>query len=188
MENIKYLTTNPGFLLKRLIEQYRKQDKLIIAYDFDDTVKPYWGEGCSDVQSILRRLRDNINAYFIVYTTNENHDEIRKYLDKYDIPYDAINEEAPFSPFKGGKIFYNVFLDDKAGLGEVVRTLDQFLYYVLNDDELSKKKVKDEEFPEECKGCIFLHKNPNEDSKYKYICCNPYECLEGVQEVGVGLD
>lgn len=130
----KYLfSTNPNFLLQRLIEQYEKQDKLIVAYDFDDTVKPYWCADCSKVQSILRRLRDNIDAYFIVYTCNKDHEKIKKFLDKWDIPYDSINENAPFAPDIDGKLFYNVFLDDKAGLGEVVNTLDQFLYLVLNN-------------------------------------------------------
>ncbi len=145
----KYLfSTNPSFLLQRLIEQYEKQDKLIVAYDFDDTVKPYWCADCGKVQSILRRLRDNIDAYFIVYTCNKDHEEIRDFLNKWDIPYDSINENAPFAPNVDGKLFYNVFLDDKAGLGEVVNTLDQFLYLVLNGyiNKSKKNKCSDAKF------------------------------------------
>jgi hypothetical protein len=37
-------------------------------------------------------------------------------------------------------LFYNVFLDDKAGLGEVVNTLDQFLYLVQNGYIQKEKK------------------------------------------------
>ena len=136
------LSTNPSFLLMRLIEQYQKQECLIVAYDFDDTVSPYWCAGCTQVQSILRRLRDNISAYFIVYTCNKDHDKIKKFLDKNDIPYDSINENAPFAPQIEGKLFYNVFLDDKAGLGEVVNTLDQFLYLV-NNGAISKEPKSD---------------------------------------------
>lgn len=136
------LSTNPSFLLMRLIEQYQKQERLIVAYDFDDTVKPYWCAGCTQVQSILRRLRDNISAYFIVYTCNKDHDKIKKFLDENEIPYDSINENAPFAPQIEGKLFYNVFLDDKAGLGEVVNTLDQFLYLV-NNGAISKEPKSD---------------------------------------------
>ena len=142
METKHLFSTNPSFLLQRLIEQYEKQDKLIVAYDFDDTVKPYWCADCCKVQSILRRLRDNIDAYFIVYTCNKDHEKIKKFLDKWDIPYDSINENAPFAPDIDGKLFYNVFLDDKAGLGEVVNTLDQFLYLVLNG-YIKKTEPKD---------------------------------------------
>lgn len=138
---VKYLfSTNPSFLLQRLISQYQKQDKLIVAYDFDDTVSPYWCANCTQVQSILRRLRDNIDTYFIVYTSNNDYDKIKKFLTANDIPFDSINENAPFAPTKEGKLFYNVFLDDKAGLGEVVNTLDQFLYLVQNGYIQKEKK------------------------------------------------
>lgn len=126
------LSTNPSFLLTRLIEQYEKHGRLIVAYDFDDTVSPYWCASCTDVQSLLRQMKNTIDAYFIVYTCNKDHDKIKEFLDKYHIPYDAINENAPFAPDIEGKLFYNVFLDDKAGLGEVVTTLKQFLYLVRN--------------------------------------------------------
>jgi hypothetical protein len=152
METKHLFSTNPSFLLQRLIEQYQKQDKLIVAYDFDDTVKPYWCAGCTEVQSLLRKIRNTIDAYFIVYTCNKDHDKIRAFLDKWDIPYDSINENAPFAPDIDGKLFYNVFLDDKAGLGEVVNTLEQFLYLVRNNyiqktknNENKQSKYKSEE-------------------------------------------
>lgn len=129
----KLPSTSSSFLLLRLIEQFRNQEQLIIAYDFDDTVKPYHCSNCSDVESVLRQSKDILNPYFIVFTSNSNYDEIKKYLDKYDIPYDAINTNAPFVPFKSGKIFYNVLLDDKAGLGHVVETLETLNYLVQNN-------------------------------------------------------
>ena len=123
------------FLLSRLIEQYRKQDRLVIAYDFDDTVRPYWCSSCEDVKSVLRIAKDTLNAYFIVYTCNPHHDKIKDYLDKEEIPYDSINENAPFinPEMISGKLFYNLFLDDKAGLGESVRALNDLCYLVYNE-------------------------------------------------------
>lgn len=125
-------STNPSFLLERLIAQYKKQDKLIVAYDIDDTVRPMYCADCGDVQSLLRKLKNRLNAYFIVFTSNEDIDGVKAYLDECKLPYDAINENAPFVPFKNGKIFYNVLLDDKAGLGETVNTLEQLVYLVVN--------------------------------------------------------
>lgn len=131
--NYKHLfSTNPSFLLERLIAQYQKQDKLVIAYDIDDTVRPMYCANCDNVESLLRKINSTLDAYFIVFTSNEDIDGVKAYLDKWDIPYDAINENAPFVPFKDGKIFYNVLLDDKAGLGEVVNTLEQLVYLVRN--------------------------------------------------------
>lgn len=127
-------STSSTFLLVRLIEQYKKQDRLIIAYDFDDTVSPCWCGSCEDVKSVLRLCRDVLNAYFIVYTCNPNHDKIRDYLTDEEIPFDTINKNAPFidASYISGKLFYNVFLDDKAGLGEVVKTLEELCYLVGN--------------------------------------------------------
>lgn len=132
-------STNPSFLLERLVTQYKKQDKLIIAYDIDDTVRPMYCADCSIVQSLLRKIKNTLDAYFIVFTSNEDIDGVKKYLDKWEIPYDAINENAPFVPFKEGKIFYNVLLDDKAGLGEVMNTLEQLIYLVRNE-HITKEK------------------------------------------------
>lgn len=127
-------STSPTFLLTRLINQYKTQDRIIIAYDFDDTVRPYWCSSCEDVKSILRLARDKLNAYLIVYTCNPNHDEIVQYLTEEEIPFDSINENAPFideTKIKG-KLFYNVFLDDKAGLGETVKALEDLCYLAYN--------------------------------------------------------
>ena len=133
MDSKFLFSTNPSFLLERLISQYKKQDKLVIAYDFDDTVRPMYCANCERVQSLLRKIKDILNAYFIVFTSNKDLNDVKKYLDEWEIPYDAINENAPFVPFKEGKIFYNVLLDDKAGLGETVNTLEQLLFLVKNE-------------------------------------------------------
>lgn len=136
-----YLSTEPGFLLSRLIEQYQTQDKIVIAYDFDDTVRPYYSADCIEVQSVLRMCKKILNPYFIVFTSNNNHDDIKRFLDEENIPYDSINENAPFVDFikSGDKLFYNVLLDDKSGLGEVVQTLKTLNRLVLNK-KITKEK------------------------------------------------
>lgn len=140
MDSKFLLSTHPSFLLERLISQYKKQDRLIIAYDFDDTVCPMYSANCEDVKSIIRKLKSSINAFFIVFTSNKDIDSIKEYLDEEEIPYNAINENAEFVPFKEGKIFYNVLLDDKAGLGETVNTLRQLIYLVENK-HIQKEKA-----------------------------------------------
>lgn len=140
------LSTNSSFLLNRLITQYRKQDKLIIAYDIDDTVRPAYCTNCDIVQSLLRAADKTLNAFFIVFTSNEDIDGVKKYLDEYELPYDAINENAPFVHFKKGKVFYNVLLDDKTGLGETVNILEQLIYLV--DNKYITKENNTEEFNE----------------------------------------
>lgn len=128
MVDTKYLEAiEPSFLLQRLIEQYQTQDQLVIAYDFDDTVSPFRSSNCIEVQSVLRMSKENLNAFFIVYTCNTNREKIVKFLDYYNLPYDVINAPAPFLPIQptelGEKLYFNILLDDKAGLGEATAAL-----------------------------------------------------------------
>lgn len=127
-------TTSATFLLTRLIHQYKHHERLVIAYDFDDTVRPYWGGNCDELCTLLRVAKRILNPYLIVYTCNPNHDKIRQFLDKEKIPYDSINENAPFinEDYISGKLYYNLFLDDKAGLGEAARALENLCYLVYN--------------------------------------------------------
>ena len=129
--------TAHNYLFQRILHDYRKHNNLIIAYDFDDTVKPYYSSGCEKVCSVLRSARDNLNAFFIVTTINGDINKVKKYLDEYDIPYDAINENAPFvsqdiKMRNPRKIYCNILFDDKAGLSEPVDALETLIHLVVN--------------------------------------------------------
>ncbi len=132
MKCSQFSATSPNFLLLRLIEQYKTHDRLIIAYDIDDTVRPFHSQSCGEVQSLIRMAKNILNAYLIVYTSNPNVEDIKYFLDKNNIPYDSINENAPFAVCPGGKVYYNIFLDDKAGLPQTAQTLRDLINLVAN--------------------------------------------------------
>lgn len=132
--------TNLNFLLMRLIEQYKKHGKIVIAYDIDDTVRPCYCDDCTEIQTLLKMAKDIIDPYFIVYTSNPDIEEVERYLNECHIPYHAINKNAPFVPFKDGKIFYNILLDDKAGLAQAASNLKDLLYMVKYN-LISKEKT-----------------------------------------------
>lgn len=100
----KYLIAEAAY--ERLKEEYFKYGNLIIAYDFDNTVYDY-------------------------HNTGERYDFIRKYLQENDIPFDSINEDAPHISFTGRKIYYNILLDDRAGLTECYYLLNRLYYDVI---------------------------------------------------------
>lgn len=109
-------------------EEYKKYGKLIIAYDFDYTVHSYKGENFSYeyVINLLREWRPH--ARFIVFSASpeERYQYMQGYLKFNDIPYDEINNEVIDRHYTR-KIYYNVFLDDRAGLGQTVEILSELM-------------------------------------------------------------
>jgi len=121
--------------INRLLKEWREHKKIVIAYDYDNTVFDYHGEGhdYSILIELLRQCRD-FGAHFVVFTAAEpeRHAGIRQFLQTNDIPVDVINENVPSVPFKltgmGQKIYYNILLDDRAGLGQSFEVLSACLY------------------------------------------------------------
>ena len=63
----------------------------------------------------------------IVFTANPHKEENIAFLEAEGLPYDAINENADFIGRygEGLNIYYNLLLDDKAGLKEAYDALDR---------------------------------------------------------------
>jgi len=113
--------------VQRLVRHWLQHGKIIIAYDFDDTVYDNYWENCNErYKKVIKLLKDceKIGAWFIVYTCRDedSYPLIKKYLDDNKVPYDKINENI-IEDFIGGKIYYNIFLDDKAGLSASYKIL-----------------------------------------------------------------
>lgn len=119
----EYLDTEKSY--NRLKEEFKTHKRLIIAYDLDSTVFDYHHTNASYemVKDLIRKYRKY--AYFIVFTSSEpdRYDEIKAILKKENLPYDSINDDAPFIPFKGRKVYYNILLDDRAGLNQTYHEL-----------------------------------------------------------------
>ncbi|ADO59890.1 hypothetical protein [Paenibacillus polymyxa] len=120
-------------VINRLIREWKQYGRLVIAYDFDNTVFDYHGEGHS-YENIVKLLRDckEEGAYLIVFTSRRDEELpfVCKYLNDKHIPYDSINEQPPFLNFEGRKIYYNILLDDRAGLQSAFSSLCAALQYV----------------------------------------------------------
>lgn len=141
----KYLQANN--LIQRLINEYLEHGKLIIAYDFDDTVCTYTKgnpeptrERKSNVEicELIHALRPY--ADFIVWTCRSNEtknpnedlpalDEAIRWLDEHNMPYDYINTDGKVN-YGGRKIYANALLDDRAGLASIFDALHGFLNWV----------------------------------------------------------
>lgn len=120
-------------VLNRLIKEYKKYGTLIVAYDFDNTVYDYHADGHSynSVIKLLRKL-NTLGCYLIVFTASDESkfEFISNYLEDNRIPFDTINKNAPFVNFNSGKIYYNILLDDRAGLKSTHDVLVNFIKYL----------------------------------------------------------
>lgn len=123
----EYLKQNAS--LQRLEKEYQQYKSLVVAFDFDNTVYDFHqkGETYNNIIELLRVLK-NKGCYLICFTANPNYDFVNDYLVENSIPFDAINENPPFFKSEERKIYYNVLLDDRAGLIQVYNELT----YLLN--------------------------------------------------------
>lgn len=126
---------NHDVCVARLHEWYTRNGSLIVAYDFDNTVYDFHHKGhdYSEVVTLLRRAK-RAGCYLIVFTGNQDEQFVKAYLHEQGIPYDVVNEQAPFLDVKSRsarKIYYNILLDDAAGLESACKQLGQFLDSVL---------------------------------------------------------
>lgn len=125
----------------RLLKEWKKHGKIIIAYDYDDTVFDFHNKGHSHagVQSLLRQCKE-VGAYFIVWTgaKEDRYPEIIKHLIKQELPFDKINENMEFADFTGRKIFANIYLDDRGGLSSAYKVLQ---YAMMRMQEFKEVKI-----------------------------------------------
>ncbi|ANM45995.1 hypothetical protein BELINDA_66 [Bacillus phage Belinda] len=117
--------------VNRLVREWNTYGQIVVAYDFDNTVYDYHQEGhdYSEVIELIHEL-DEAGAHLMVYTArpDDQLEEVGKYLRENKIPYDSINRMPSFLPFsENKKLYYNILLDDRAGLESAVNILRKVL-------------------------------------------------------------
>ena len=117
----RYLSQNE--CVKRLYQDYKKHNNLFIAFDFDNTVYDFHniGDTFPELESILKRVK-LLGFTLILFTGNENEKlkEIVEYckINGYNPDYINCN---PIMDTR--KPYYNILLDDRAGLYSAYQTL-----------------------------------------------------------------
>jgi hydroxymethylpyrimidine pyrophosphatase-like HAD family hydrolase len=131
--------TSTSNIVKRLHKEYKKHPKLIIAVDFDDTVYDFHKRGALHERAInVVKQCAALGFYVVLWTASapERFDFMRTYMKDNGIHVDAINENPIKLPFgNNGKIYYNILLDDRAGLGQALDALEIFLDNIQNSRE-----------------------------------------------------
>lgn len=109
--------------VNRLVSDYKKHNNLFVSFDFDNTVFDYFGTGETypKLESLLIFLKEK-GFNLILFTGNEGDklQDIVKYCKDHGYAPDFVNENPIM---KTTKPYYNILLDDRAGLNDAYQTL-----------------------------------------------------------------
>lgn len=127
---------------ERLVKEWRTHGKIVLSVDFDSTIYLYPTiDNQKDIDRTIRlvQLAYAIGAYIVIFTASEEErfPFIQEYCDSIKIPISSINKNPIDLPYgKHGKIFYNIFLDDRTGLTQALDILEEAI------NEMQKDKNK----------------------------------------------
>jgi hypothetical protein len=123
--------TNQDKVLDRLKKEWDTHGKLIVAFDFDNTIYDCHKDGL-DLQSVILAvgLTHQLGNEVYCFTANNDHDLVRKHSLKMLNFVPKINESSLDKLFDSRKPFYSILLDDRAGLNSALRTLNQINCYI----------------------------------------------------------
>lgn len=119
--------------ITRLKEELSKYGSLYIAFDFDNTVFDFHNEGHTypAVEEILKQAKEE-GFKLILFTAEDNPDNLKKkiiYCEMRGYKPDYINENPEVLSTK--KPYYNLFLDDRAGLSTAYSLLCDVLSHKI---------------------------------------------------------
>lgn len=109
---------------QRLIKEYFKHNNLVIGVDFDGTLLDTFEEGDKNTQKEinklvkkLKALQTDFNCTLCVWTANCDEEKVRQHWDALGLKVDYYNESpVKKSHFNSVKPYFNILLDDRAGL------------------------------------------------------------------------
>jgi hypothetical protein len=126
-----------NFYTNRLVTEWLKNDKIIIACDLDDTIIPY-NEEIKDnckimVDLILECQKEGI--IFLINTARSEYQlqKAKEQVEELGIKVRGINKmhEGWDKPYGlNGKLYANIFLDDRGGFWDSYWTLSNALTIV----------------------------------------------------------
>ena len=130
----EYLIPNSSFL--RLYKEYKQYGSLVIAYDFDNTIYDFHQKGNTywQVITLLQKLK-GLGCICICFTANPDEKFIKDYCKQYYIPLDMLNQNPDFFKSSARKIYYNAFLDDRAGLLQVYTELSLLINLIKQEND-----------------------------------------------------
>lgn len=124
---------------QRLFKEWQKHPKLIVGVDFDDTFFDFHGTG-NDHKRVIDVLKkcNQLGFHVVLWSASkpERFAFMQEYTRSLGIVIASINENPIPLPFGNDKkIYYNILLDDRAGLGQALDTLEIVIGMIENQPQ-----------------------------------------------------
>ena len=126
-----------NFYTNRLVTEWLKNGKIIIGCDLDDTIIPYNEElkdNCKKVVDLILECQKE-GIIFLINTARSERQlkNVKEEVEKLGIVVHGVNEmhqtwDKPYG--MNGKIYANIFLDDRGGLESNYEILDNAYHIV----------------------------------------------------------
>jgi hypothetical protein len=130
---------------RRLFKEWEQHGKIVIALDYDNTIKAYGFFGNDkDISKTINYVKkaQQIGAYVVIFTSRDqiHYNSILLYCKRRGIHVDSINKNPIDLPFgnNGSKIYYNINLCDRSGLTQSLKILKK----TMKKYENHKKNLK----------------------------------------------
>lgn len=121
---------------ERLVKEWEAYGKILIAVDYDSTIS-VWPtiDNTEDIKRTIQLLQVayETGAHISINTCSkpDRHAEIQKHCEGLKIPIRGINVNSVDLPYGNhGKIYANIYLDDRAGLREALDILEEATYII----------------------------------------------------------
>jgi hypothetical protein len=118
-------------LVDKLLKAYKEHGKIIVGLDFDGTVFSLEGDDdvvCAKVRLLILDLQKKDAIILCLYTIADAQSLQYKthIMTSWGIPVDYINHSPVKIYDHCDKPYFNILLDDKAGLNEALEILTEF--------------------------------------------------------------
>jgi len=121
---------------ERLLQEFKKYKTLIVGFDFDNTIFDFHQNGgdYSEVVELLRECR-RLRFNLCLFTIEDRMDWKYKECCRLGIRPDYVNSSPVVFENGGNKPYFNIFLDDRAGLESAYRILKQVIDYANTESD-----------------------------------------------------
>ena len=135
-----------NFYTNRLANEWLKNGKIIIACDLDDTIIPFnqdIKDNCKKMVDLILECQEQ-GIYFLINTarSKEQLNRAKEQVEKLGIVVHGVNEmhqewNKPYGI--NGKLYANIFLDDRGGFWDTYWTLSNALTIVRKTKKNEKE-------------------------------------------------